>query len=98
MNYKKTIRVLFSKTSKNESAELKIATNLGFIETRSVFKYLGLFFDKTLNWKTHKQFVLEKMRSAKGILCKLRHYASTSILKNLYSRLVYPYSQYSVIT
>ena len=49
MNYKKTNCVLFSKTSKNEFAALKIATHLRFIETRSVVKYLGVFFDKNLN-------------------------------------------------
>ena len=97
MNYKKTNRVLFSKTSKNESAALKIATRSGFIENSSVVKYLGVFFDKNLNWKAHAQFVLDKMCSAKGILCKLRHFASMSILKNVYFSLVYPYLQYSVL-
>ena len=38
------------------------------------------------------------MCNAKGILRKLRHYASTSILKNVYFSLVYPYLQYSVMT
>ena len=38
------------------------------------------------------------MCSAKRILCKLRHYASTSILKNVYFDLIYPYLQYSMMT
>ena len=98
MNYKKTNCVLFSKTSKNESAALKIVTHSGFIETSRVVTYLGVFFDKHLNWQTHAQIVLDKMCSAKGILCKLRHYASTSLLKNVYFSLVYPCLQYSVMT
>ena len=98
MNYKKTNCVLFPKTSKNEFAALKIATHSGFTETSSVVKYLNVFFDKNLNWETHAQFVLDKMCSAKGILFKLRHYASTSILKNVYFSLLYPYLQYSVMT
>ena len=98
MNYMKTNCVLFSKTSKNESAALKIATHSGFIETSCVVKFLGVFFDKNLNWETHAQFVLDKMCSAKGILCKLRHYASKSILKSVYFSLVYSYLQYSVMT
>ena len=48
MNYKKTNSVLFSKTSKNESAELKITTNSGFIETSNVVKYLVFVFDKKI--------------------------------------------------
>ena len=72
INYKKNNCVLFSKTSKNESVELKIATHSEFIETTSVVKYLGVFFDKTLNWETHTQFALDKMCSAKGILSKVR--------------------------
>ena len=45
------------------------------------------------------QFVLDKMCSAKEILCKLRHDASTSILKNVYFGLVYYLClQYSVMT
>ena len=63
--YKKTNCVSFFKTSKNNSAEFKIATNLGFIEASSVVKYLGAFFDKNLNWEAHTQFVLDKMCSAK---------------------------------
>ena len=61
MKYQKTKCVLFSKTSKNESAELKIATNSGLIETSCVVKYLGAFFDKKLNWGIHTQFVLGNM-------------------------------------
>ena len=38
------------------------------------------------------------MCSAKEILCKIRHYASTSFLKNVYLGLVYPYLQYSMMT
>ena len=34
------------------------------------------------------------MCRAKGILCQLRHYASTSILKKVYFGLVDPYLQY----
>ena len=98
MNYKNTNCILFFKTCKNESAELKIATTSEFIETRSVVKYLGVFFNENLKWETHTQFVLNKMGGAKGILCKLRHYALTSILKNGYFGLVYPYLQYSVMT
>ena len=77
MNYKKTNCVLFSKTFKNEFAALKIITHSGIIEASSVVKYLGVFFDKNLNWETRTQFVLNKMCSAKRILCKLRHYTST---------------------
>ena len=97
MNYAKTNCVFF-KTSKNESAARKIATHSRFIETCSVVKYLVAFFDKILNWETHAQFVLDKMCRANGIWCKLRHYASRSILKNVYFNLVYPYLQYSVMT
>ena len=46
MNYKKTNCVLFSKTSKNESAALKIVTHSGFIETSHLVKYLGVFLSK----------------------------------------------------
>ena len=98
MNYKKTNCVLFSKTSKNESAALKTATHSGFTETSCVVKFLGVFFDKNLNWETLAQFVLDKMCSAKGILCKLKHYASKSILKSVYFSLVYSYLQYRVMT
>ena len=36
-------------------------------ETSSFVKYLGVFFDKNLNWETHSQFVMDKMCSAKQI-------------------------------
>ena len=60
MDYKNTKCVLFSKTSKYEFAELNIATNSGLIETSSVVKYLGAFFDKKLSWKLIRSLYLIK--------------------------------------
>ena len=51
MNCMKTNSLLFPKTFKNKSAEIKIASTLGFIAIRSVVKYLSVFFDKIFNRK-----------------------------------------------
>ena len=52
--------------------------------------------DDKLTWKDHTWLVVAKLYMARGILSKLRRHAPQSVLKCVYSSLVYPYLYYGV--
>ena len=53
-------------------------------------KHLGLVIDSHLNFKEHIHQLSKKISRGIGILAKLHHYVSVSILKQLYfSFLIY---------
>ena len=68
-----------------------VNTNNGPITPKSVIKYRGFFIDHNLTWKNHIQSVEEKLCTARGILSKLRYYASTSVLRSVYFGIAYPH-------
>ena len=68
----------------------------GTIDTKDVVKYLGVLTDSKLTWEYHIQFVVDKLRTAKGILSKLRHYASLSVLRFVYCSIAHSHLQYSI--
>ena len=48
------------------------------------YKYLGVFFDKNLNWKKHIDHICEKVSKSCGILSKLRHCFELETLRKVY--------------
>ena len=94
INYSKSNFILFSNQSqdnKNENLYIR-ALNGTFKELTSV-KYLGVIVDNKLSWNQHTQSVVKKVDYCKRHHQQLRHYASLSILKNVYFSLVYSYLQ-----
>ncbi len=53
--------------------------------------------DCHLNWKSHISETSKKIRRNIGIIFKLRSLVNTSILKNLYYSLIYPYLTYGIV-
>ena len=66
------------------------------LERCSSYKYLGVFFDDKLNWKTHIKYLSEKIGKVCGFLSKLRHCADVKILKMVYSAVVKSHLQYCI--
>ena len=48
-------------------------------------KYLGIYVDETLSGYEHSEDLSKKLNRVNGILAKARHYAPTSLQKNIYS-------------
>ena len=63
---------------------------------KSVIKYLGVFIDHKFTRKNHIQYVEEKLCTARGILSKLRYYASISVLRSVYFGIAYPHLHYEI--
>ena len=64
------------------------------VEKCNSYKYLGVYVDDQLNWKTHIKYISQKISKACGILSKARYISNYKNLKMFYYGLVYSYLQY----
>ena len=59
-------------------------------------KYLGVIIDSHLNWKHHVLSFSKKVSRCIGIMCKLRQFVNSNMLKNIYYSLLYPHLVYAI--
>jgi hypothetical protein len=57
----KTALIYFTNSPSNNQESMEILVDDIFIEGAEAAKYLGLFIDKHLNWKTHVNYVCKKL-------------------------------------
>ena len=57
-------------------------------------KFLGVYIDQHLTWKTYVNFVVAKISKSVGLLYKAKYYLSSKSLLTLYYALVYPHLTY----
>ena len=67
------------------NCQLKYVSNINF---------LGIIIDDTLSWKTHIQHIGNKLSKTCGVLCTLKRYLPTHILKLIYCSLILPHLYY----
>ena len=75
-----------------------ININIPNIERKNCIKYLGIYLDEHLNWKSQIAHVNSKLAKNIGIFYKLLHLSNIYILKQLYYNLIYPYLTYGVMS
>ena len=56
----------------------------------------GLDLDSHLNWKHHVLRISKKVSRCIGIMCKLRQFVNSNMLKNIYYSLLYPHLVYAI--
>ena len=61
------------------------------------FRYLGIYIDSNLNWKSHINYIAKKVKRSIGTLSKLRYYLNSQTLLDLYYAPVYPFLTYCII-
>ena len=59
-------------------------------------KYLGIWIDDNLTWKTHIEHVYSKISKFVGIFYKLAHKLPDNCLRNLYFAFVHPHIIYGI--
>jgi len=98
LNIEKTNYVIFYPRQKklNHTLELKIDNQR--LEQKESIKYLGLYIDSHLNWKSHINHITKKIKRCIGILSKIRYFVSLQVLVQLYNTLILPFLTYSLIT
>ena len=57
-------------------------------------KFLGVYIDQRLMWKTHVNFIVVKISKSVGLLYKAKYYLPSKSLLTLYYALIYPYFTY----
>ena len=57
-------------------------------------KFLGVYIDQHLTWKTHVNFIAAKISKSVALLYKAKYYLPSKSLLTLYYALVYPYLTY----
>ena len=69
LNLDKTVSILFPKNTKNVP-DLQLELNNTTIKSVNSTKFLGVWLDKQLNWKTHVSNVIIKLHKGIGLLRK----------------------------
>jgi hypothetical protein len=77
--------------------DLKLYINCDSIKQTSYVKYLRIYIDCHLNWKTQIHNISKKIQRSLGILSKLRYYVTFNILLQLYYSLIYPFLTFGTI-
>ena len=88
--------MLISKKPLNDS-NFSVLINQNLIEKSKCVKYLGVYLDNKLSWRTHKDKICKKVSKVCGMIYKLRYYVRLSTLKIVYFSLFHSHIQYSLI-
>ena len=96
LNIEKSNFVIFHPPQKKISSNLKLYLNGKELKQELCIKYLGIYIDSNLNWKSQTNYIAKKIKRSIGILSKLRYNVSELILINLYYALIYPFLIYGI--
>ena len=92
LNVQKTNCIHFS--NGNYKTDIKLKLNGKEIKQVQEIKFLGVFIDDKLTWKSHIQYINTKISKSIGILYKVRHILNKEWKMNLYKTFVVPYLNY----
>ena len=99
LNVDKTNFMIYhTKKRKRNNADINVKINNCNIGQVCKVKFLGVWMDEQLTWKSHIIYISNKISKVIGILKKVRQSVSSKVLRNLYYALVYPYYTYCNIT
>ena len=95
-------QVRFCIVSPNPKKKLPKTVKL-FINNQSLtegnsIRYLGIYIDSNLNWKSHINYIAKKVKRSIGTLSKLRYYLNSKTLLDLYYALVYSFLKNCIIS
>lgn len=94
LHFGKTKCIIFGNKARN--LKKKLMLNDVEIEIVTATKFLGIFIDDKLNWKTHINYVKSKMSKVIAILYKAQVFISQHSLVVLYHSLLIPYMTYCI--
>ena len=98
LNISKTnYMIMSSQAKKYDSNDCVISINGITLERVHETKFLGIILDDKLIWKSHIDFICNKISKCMGILIKARKVLGTNPLLILYNSLVKPYFTYCII-
>ena len=100
LNVKKTKHSFFHKSSKEDIVPLPLP-NLNIneltVERESSIKFLGVWMDENLTWRSHIHIIKNKIAKYIGLLYQGRHYFNKNCLKQIYFVYKHAYLNYANI-
>ena len=94
INVKKTKLMIFRPRQKTLPITRQIILESNVLEQVDNTKFLGVYIDQHLEWKTHVNFIAAKISKSVGFLYKAKYYLPSNYLLTLYYALIYPYLTY----
>ncbi len=67
------------------------------VEEKEVTKYLGVFIDNKLSWKSHIEHVKTKLSRGNGMISKIRYYVNDVCLLNLFYSFIQSHVNYNLL-
>jgi len=95
LNIIKSKYMLISKKKVNFSS-FSIKINEIELERCNTYKYLGVYFDKDLNWNAHIDYICKKISKSCGSLARLRYCVEIDTLREVYHSLIHSYLRYGI--
>ena len=77
--------------------QVKLFSINSIIEQVSEIKFLGLWIDDRLKWRTHTQNLCKTLSKNAGLIHKLKSFVPKPILTLLYSAIISPYINYGIM-
>ena len=94
INVKKTKLMIFRPRQKTLPINRQIIIENSVLKQVDNTKFLGVYTDQHVTWKTHVNFIAAKISKYVGLLYKAKYYLPSKSLLTLYYALVYPYLTY----
>ena len=91
LNIDKSNFVIFYIAQKRSNNTISLEINDKVIKQQNFANYLGLMLDRNLNWTEQVRHLCKQVSRSIGITSKLRHFATNTILVQLYYSLIYPF-------
>ena len=82
--------------SSGVNSNLKLFLNNNEIERVSKTKFLGVFIDENLSWNAQIDYLRSKLKSACGVICRIRHTIPSENYKMLYHSLFLSHLTYGL--
>ena len=95
LNLDKTVCVLFQKNNNKKEIELKVKDML--IPSQSETKFLGMWLDQSLNWHSHIQKLILKIKRNKYLLNNGKHLMDQDTKKLVYHSHIASHIQYGLL-
>ena len=86
--------MIFRPRKKSLPITRQIIIENNVLEQVDNIKFLGVYIDQHLTWKTHVNFIAAKISKSVGLLYKAKYYLPSKSPLILYYALVYPYLTY----
>ena len=84
VNMKKTNYFVFKSAQKKALSDLPLSFNSQILKEKNSVKFLGVYIDNSLTWKSHINHVCKNMSKSIGVIFRSRFFLTETILLSLY--------------